>query len=188
MAYNTSDFKKGIKVQIDGDPYLMLECNFVKPGKGQSLYKCRLRNLIRGSSLDRTFKSGDSLDEADVETIDAQYLYRSGDNFVFMNNENFEQYEIPSSVIGDGAKWLLEATVCTVILYNNAPISMEPPNTMALKITQCDPGTRGNTATNVTKPCTLETGAVINGPAFLEEGETIRVDTRTEEYVERVKV
>jgi elongation factor P len=188
MAYNTSDFKKGIKVQIDGDPYLMLECNFVKPGKGQALYKCRLRNLIRGSTLDRTFKSGDSLDEADVETIDAQYLYRSGDNFVFMNNENFEQYEIPASVVGDQAKWLLEAVVCTVILYNNSPISLEPPNQMQLKIVQCDPGARGNTATNVTKPCTLETGAVINGPAFLEEGETIRVDTRTEEYIERVKV
>ncbi|MGC4002708.1 MAG: elongation factor P [Pirellulales bacterium] len=188
MAYNTSDFKKGIKVQIDGDPYLMLECNFVKPGKGQALYKCKFRNLIRGGNLDRTYKSGDSLDEADVVTIDAQYLYRSGDAYVFMNNEDFEQYEIPSNVVGDAAQWMKEAVVCTTTLYNNVPISVEPPNQMVLQIVQCDPGTRGNTATNVTKPCKLETGAVINGPAFLEEGETIKVDTRTNEYIERVKV
>ena len=185
MAYNTSDFRKGIKIQIDGDPYLMVECNFVKPGKGQALYKCKMKNLIRGTMLDRTYKSGDSLDEADVATIEAQYLYRQGDAFVFMDNASYEQYEVKKDTMGDSDKWLKEGTPCIVMLYNNNPISIEPPNHMVLKIEYCEPGVRGNTATNVTKPLKLETGATIVGPAFLEQGEYIRVDTRTGEYIER---
>jgi elongation factor P len=188
VAYNTSDFKKGLKVQIDGDPYLLTECNFVKPGKGQALYKCKLKNLIRGTSLDRTYKSGDSLDEADVTDIEAQYLYRQGDNYVFMDNDNYEQYELTSELVGDTAKWIKEGTVCTATLFNNNPITVDPPNHMILKIEYCEPAVRGNTATNLTKPVKLETGAEIMCPAFVESGETIKVDTRTGEYVERVKV
>jgi elongation factor P len=187
VAYNTSDFRKGIKVQIDGDPYLMVECNFVKPGKGQALYKCKMKNLVRGTMLDRTYKSGDSLDEADVTTIDAQFLYNQGDQFVFMDNANYEQYELNKDIVGDAWQWLKEGTVCTVMLFNNRPISIEPPNHMILKIEYCEPGVRGNTATNVTKPCKLETGATITGPSFLEQGEYIKVDTRTGEYIERSK-
>ncbi|MDX1964145.1 MAG: elongation factor P [Pirellulales bacterium] len=187
MAYNTSDFKKGIKIQIDGDPYLMLECNFVKPGKGQALYKCKMRNLIKGTVLDRTYKSGDSLDEADVTEIESQFLYKQGDTFVFMDNTSFEQYELNSDLVGETAQWIKEGTPCSMTLFNNRPISVEPPNHMILKIEYCEPAVRGNTATNLTKPVKLETGAEISCPAFVETGELIRVDTRTGEYIERVK-
>src|SRR5688572_12473803 len=165
----------------------MVECNFVKPGKGQALYKCKMKNLIRGTMLDRTYKSGDSLDEADVATIDAQFLYQQGEQFVFMDNANYEQYELNKDTVGDAWQWLKEGTVCTVMLFNNRPISIEAPNHMILKIEYCEPGVRGNTATNVTKPCKLETGATITGPSFLEQGEYIKVDTRTGEYIERSK-
>jgi elongation factor P len=187
VAYNTSDFRKGIKVQIEGDPYLMVECNFVKPGKGQALYKCRMRNLIKGTMLDRTYKSGDSLDEADVTSIESQFLYRQGDMFVFMDNTTFEQYELTADLVADAAKWIKEGTPCDMTLFNNRPIVVEAPNHMVLKVEYCEPAVRGNTATNLTKPVKLETGAEINCPAFVEIGEMIRVDTRTGEYIERVK-
>ena len=186
-SYNTSDFKRGLKVQIDGDPYIMLECNFVKPGKGNALYKCKLRNLIRGTVLDRTYKGGDSLDAADVEEIDAQYLYQQGDRFVFMDNENFEQYELSKDQTDDAWKWLKEGMVCSMILFNNNPISVAAPNHVILKIEYCEPSMRGNTATNLTKPVKLETGAEIICPAFVNIGDLIKVDTRTDEYIERAK-
>ncbi len=186
-SYNTSQFRKGLKVQIDGDPYLMVECNFVKPGKGQALYKCKLKNLIRNTMLDRTYKSGDSLDEADVTEIEAQYLYRQGDQFVFMDNSSFEQYELSKEIVDDTWKWIKEGTPCSMVLFNNRPISVEPPNHMILKIEYCEPAVRGNTATNLTKPVKLETGAEINCPAFVEIGEYVKVDTRTGEYLERAK-
>src|SRR5438045_394185 len=123
-SYNTSQFKKGLKVQIDGDPYLMVACEFVKPGKGQALYKCKLKNLVRQTMLDRTYKSGDSLDAADIEEIDAQYLYRQGDQFVFMDNESFEQYELTKEQVDETWKWIKEGTVCKMMLFNNNPISV----------------------------------------------------------------
>ena len=187
-SYNTSDFRKGIKIQIDGDPYLMIECNFVKPGKGQALYKCRMRNLVKGTVLDRTYKSGDSLEAADVTEIEAQYLYRQGDNWVFMDNVSFEQYELNENQVDDAWKYLKEGMACSMVLYNNNPISITPPSHVVLKIEYCEPGARGNTATNVTKPVKVETGAEFQCPAFVEMGEHIKIDTRTGEYVERVKV
>jgi elongation factor P len=187
-AYNTSEFKKGLKVQIDGDPYIMIECNFVKPGKGQALYKCKLRNLLRNTVLDRTYKSGDSLDAADITTIDAQFLYKQGEAFVFMDQESYEQYELSKEQVDDSWKWIKEGTVCSMLLYNGNPISMEPPQHMALLVEYAEPAVRGNTATNLTKPVKLETGAEILVPAFIEQGETVKVDTRTGEYLERVKV
>jgi elongation factor P len=186
-SYNTSQFKKGLKIQLDGDPYLMVECNFVKPGKGQALYKCRLKNLVRQTMLDRTYKSGDSLDAADVEEIDAQYLYAQGDRFVFMDNDNFEQYELTKVQTDDAWKWLKEGMVCKMILFNNNPISVAAPNHVVLKIEYCEPAIRGNTATNLTKPVKLETGAEVTCPAFVEIGDMIKVDTRTAEYLERVR-
>jgi len=186
-SYNTSDFRKGLKVQIDGDPYLMIECNFVKPGKGQALYKCKLRNLIRGTVLDRTYKSGDSLDAADIEEIDAQYLYRQGDQFVFMNNQTYEQYELALDAIDDAWKYLKEGMDCSMVLFNGNPLTMTPPNHVVLRVEYCEPGAKGNTASNVTKPAKLETGAEIICPSFVEMGELIKVDTRTGEYIERVK-
>ncbi len=186
-SVNTSDFRKGLKVQIDGDPYIMIECNFVKPGKGQALYKCKLRNLNRGTVLDRTYKSGDTLETADITEIDAQYLYKDGNNFTFMDNESYEQYEISAELVDDAWKYLKEGMVCKMMLYNNNPMGVTPPNHVVLEITYTEPGVRGNTATNVTKPAKVDTGAEILVPNFVETGEKIKVDTRTGEYIERVK-
>ena len=186
-SYNTSDFKKGIKVQIDGDPYLMIECNFVKPGKGQALYKCKLRNLVKSTQLERTYKSGDSLEAADVTEIAAQFLYKQGDQFVFMDNANYEQYELTAAQVDEAAKYVKEGMICSMILFNNNPISVSAPNHVILKIDYCEPSMRGNTATNLTKPVRLETGAEIICPAFVEIGDSIKVDTRTGEYLERAR-
>ena len=187
-SYNTSDFRKGLKVQIEGDPYLMVECNFVKPGKGQALYKCKMRNLLKNTMLDRTYKSGDSLEAADVAEISAQFLYRQVDQFVFMDNVSYEQYELTKEQVDEAWKYLKEGMVCSMVLFNNNPISVSPPNHVILKIEYCEPAIRGNTATNLTKPVKLETGAEVICPSFLEIGDTIKVDTRTGEYLERAKV
>lgn len=184
---NCGDFRKGIKVQFDGEPYLMIECNFVKPGKGQALYKCKLKNLIRGTNRDLTLKSGDSLESADVDEIQAQYLYHQADHFVFMDNESYEQYEVAADLVGDTWKYLKEGTVCSMMLFNGRPIGITPPNHMVLKVEYCEPGARGNTATNVTKPCKVETGAEFPCPVFVNMGDLIKIDTRTGEYIERVK-
>lgn len=186
-SYNTSEFRKGLKVQIEGDPYLMIECNFVKPGKGQALYKCKLRNLLRGTVLDRTWKSGDSLEAADIEEIQVQYLYHQGNQYVFMDNTTYEQYELSAEQVDDAWIYLKESTICSIMLFNSRPISMTPPNHVVLKVEYCEPGARGNTATNVTKPAKVETGGEIAVPAFVNIGDLIKIDTRTGEYVERVK-
>jgi len=186
-TFNTSEFKKGLKIQIDGDPYLMIECNFVKPGKGQALYKCRIRNLVRGTVIDRTWKSGDSVDAADITEIEGQFLYRQGEKFVFMDTATYEQYELDPAQVGDAALYLKDASLCSIVLFDNNPISVSPPNHINAKVVECDPGVKGNTATKVTKPVKIETGATITCPSFVEMGDFIRVDTRTGEYIERVK-
>ena len=186
-TYNTSEFRKGLKVQIEGDPYLMIQCDFVKPGKGQALYKCKLRHLIRNTILDRTYKSGDSLDAADIEEIEAQFLYRQLDNFVFMDNASYEQYELTAAQVDETWKYLKEGTLCAMLLFNGQPIAITPPNHVVLKVEYCEPGVRGNTATNVTKPVKVETGAEFPCPVFVEIGDVIKIDTRTGEYLERVK-
>lgn len=186
-TYNTSQFRKGLKVQLDGDPYLMIECNFVKPGKGQALYKCKLRNLVRNTLLDRTYKSGDSIEAADIEEIEAQYLYRQADNFVFMDNQSYEQYELTKEQVDDGWRYLKEGMVCSMLLFNNRPLGVTPPNHVVLKVEYCEPGVKGNTATNVTKPCKVETGTEFDCPSFVNMGDLIKIDTRTGEYIERVK-
>ncbi len=185
-TYKTSDFRKGLKVQIDGEPYLMIEMNFVKPGKGNAFYKCKLKNLLRGTALDRTYKGGDSLESADVEEIDVQYLYRQQDMFVFMDNKTYEQYELSSDQIDDSWKYLKEGMGCSMMLFNGNPIILSPPNHVELKVEYCEPGAKGDTATNVTKPVKVETGAEIICPSFINMGNVIKVDTRTGQYVERV--
>ncbi len=187
-TYKTSDFRKGLKIQIDGEPYLMIEMNFVKPGKGNALYKCKLRNLIRNTVLDRTYKGGDSLEAADVEELAVQYLYRQGDTFVFMADDTYEQYELTAEQVGDDWKYLKEALKCSVVLYNGSPIIMTPPNHVELKVEFCEPGAKGDTATNVTKPVQVETGAEFLAPIFINIGNVIKIDTRTGQYVERVSV
>jgi elongation factor P len=186
-SYSTNEFKKGLKIQIDGDPYLMVECNFVKPGKGNALYKCRMKNLVRGTVLDRTYKGGDSLESADITEIDAQFLYKQGNQFVFMDNESFEQYELTAEQVDETWKWIKEGMVCSMVLFNERPITVSPPNHVVLKIEYCEPAVRGNTATNLTKPVKLETGAEMTAPAFVDIGDLIKVDTRTGEYLERSK-
>lgn len=185
-TYKTSEFRKGLKVQIDGEPYLMIEMNFVKPGKGNAMYKCKLRNLIRNTVLDRTYKGGDSLESADVEEIEGQYLYRQGDTFVFMDSKTFEQYELTAEQIDDSWKYLKDGTACSLVLYNGSPITMSPPNHVELKVEYCEPGAKGDTATNVTKPVKVETGAEFPAPLFINIGNVIKIDTRTGSYVERV--
>jgi len=187
VQYNTSDFKKGLKVQIDGDPYRMIECNFVKPGKGNAFYKCKLRNLVRGTVLDRTYKGGESLEAADIEETDVQFLYRQGDTFVFMDNKSYEQYELSKEQIDDAWKYLKEGMSCSMVLFNENPLTMTPPNHVELAVEYCEPAARGDTATNVTKPAKVETGAEFPVPAFVNIGDVLKIDTRTGEYVERVK-
>jgi elongation factor P len=187
VTHNTSQFRKGLKIQLDGDPYLMIECQFVKPGKGQALYKCKLRNLLRGTVIDRTYKSGDTLEGADIVEIEAQYLYRQGEKFVFMDTASYEQYELTPEQVDDAWKYLKEAMNCQMLLYNNNPIGLTPPNHVVLKIEYCEPAVRGNTATGVSKPVKVETGAEIMCPAFVEIGDLIRIDTRTGEYIERAR-
>jgi elongation factor P len=185
-TYKTNDFRKGLRVEINGEPYMMIEMNFVKPGKGNAFYKCKLRNLLRNTILDRTYKGGDSLESADVEEVGCQYLYKQGDTFVFMNNVDFDQYELSADQVGDYWKYLTEGMKCQAILWNENPITLTPPNHVELKVEYCEPGAKGDTATSVTKPVTVETGAEILCPAFIEMGNVIKVDTRTGDYVERV--
>jgi elongation factor P len=165
----------------------MIEMNFVKPGKGNALYKCKLRNLLRNTVLDRTYKGGDSLEAADVEETDAQFLYRQSDTFVFMDNSTYEQYELSADQVGDDWRYLTENLVCSIVLFNGNPITLTPPNHVVMKIDFCEPGAKGDTATNVTKPVQVETGAEFLAPIFINQGDVIKIDTRTGEYVERVR-
>lgn len=185
-TYKTNDFRKGLKVQIDGEPYLMVEMNFVKPGKGNALYKCKLKNLVRGTVLDRTYKGGDELEQADVEEIETQFLYKQADGFHFMDNESFEQYELSAEQVDDAWRYLKDGMLCTMMLFNGVPITMSPPNHVELLVTECEPGAKGDTATNVTKPAKVETGGEFIVPGFIKEGNVIKIDSRTGEYIERV--
>jgi elongation factor P len=185
-SYSTSEFKSGLKILIDGDPQTIVENEFVKPGKGQAFSRVRVRNLRTGRVLEKTFKSGESVEAADVMDTDMQYLYTDGEFWHFMVPDTFEQYAMGETALGGAAQWLKEQDVCTVTLWNGEPLSVTPPNFVELKIVQCDPGLRGDTAQGGTKPATLETGAVVKVPLFVEEGETVKVDTRSGEYVSRV--
>jgi elongation factor P len=184
--YSTNEFKSGLKILMDGDPYVIVENEFVKPGKGQAFNRVKVRNLKTGRVLDKTFKSGESVESADVVDTEMQYLYTDGEFWHFMLPDTFEQHAAGQAAVADALKWLKEQDMCTVTLWNGVPLAVSPPNFVELTITRCDPGLRGDTAQGGTKPATLETGAVVKVPLFVEEGEKIRVDTRTGEYVSRV--
>ena len=186
-SYNTSQFRKGLKVLLDGEPYQMIVCEFMKPGKGQALYRTKLRNLLKNTVIDRTYKSGDSIEAADVRETEMQFLYRDGSNFVFMDPKTFDQPSLTAEQIGDGAKWLKDGLVCSITFWNGRPIAFSPPNQQVYRVEYAEPGARGNTASNVTKPARLETGAEVQVPNFIETGNLIKVDTRTGEYIERVR-
>lgn len=182
------ELRKGVKLEIDGDPYLIVDFEFTKPGKGQALYRCRLKNMITGIQFDRTYRSGDKFNTADLEEQDMQYLYNDGETYHFMNMSSFEQIEMSVAAIGDASNFLTENLNVSALLFQGRPIGLTLPNFVDLKIVTSDPGIKGDTASGATKPATLETGYVIQVPLFVEEGETVRIDTRTGQYVERVKV
>lgn len=183
--HSTSEFRSGLKVMLDGDPCNIVENEFVKPGKGQAFSRVRLRNLRTGRVWERTFKSGEKLEAADVMDQDMEYLYNDGEFFHFMDPVSFEQFQADATAVGDTAKWLKEQDVCVVTLYNGSPLAVTPPNHVELEITETDPGLKGDTAQGGTKPATLATGAVVKVPLFLSTGEVVRVDTRTGEYLGR---
>ena len=185
--YSTSEFKSGLKIILDGDPYNIVENEFVKPGKGQAFNRVRVKNLKTGRVIEKTFKSGESVEAADVFETGVQYLYSDGEFWHFMDPSSYEQYAADKSAIGDGSDWLKEEITCQITLFNGEPLSVELPNFVELRITETDPGVRGDTSGGGGKPATLETGAVVRVPLFVAEGEVIRVDTRTREYVSRAK-
>lgn len=184
-TFSTNEFKSGLKVMLDNDPCAIFSNEYVKPGKGQAFNRVKLRNLKTGRVIERTFKSGDTLEGADVVDIEVQYLYYDGEFWHFMNQENYEQYAADAKAMGEASQWMKGQEVCTITLWNGAPLTVNAPNFVVLEISDTDPGVRGDTATGGSKPATLETGAVVKVPLFIERGEKIRVDTRTGEYMSR---
>jgi elongation factor P len=186
-SYTTAEIRAGMKVLLDGDPYAIVDNEFVKPGKGQAFNRIKVRNLKTGRTIERTFKSGDSLEAADVVDTDMQYLYQDGDFWIFMEPESFAQHTAGKSAVGEAAQWLKDGTLCVVTLWNGQPLVVNPPPHIELKVVETDPGLRGDTATGGQKPAKLETGAVVRVPLFINEGEIVRIDTRTGEYISRGK-
>ncbi len=185
--YSTNEFRSGLKVMLDNDPCSIIDNEFVKPGKGQAFNRVKLRNLKTGRVLERTFKSGESIEAADIMENDMQYLYNDGSAWHFMHPTSFEQLDISADVLADAKNWLKEQDTCVVTTFNGNPIGVEPPTFVELTVTQTDPGLKGDTANGGSKPATLETGAVVRVPLFINEGEILKIDTRNGEYVSRVK-
>ncbi|MDA9109716.1 elongation factor P [Woeseiaceae bacterium] len=186
-TYNTNSFKSGLRIILDRDPYIIIENEFVKPGKGQAFNRVRVKNLKTGKTIDKTFKSGENIEAADVLDVDMQFLYSDGEFWHFMVQDNFEQYAASESAVAEAKKWLKDQDICQVTLWNNEPLIVVPPKFVELEIVQTDPGLKGDTASGGIKPATLSTGAVVRVPLFVEEGEIVRIDTRSKEYVSRVK-
>lgn len=186
-TYSTNEFRRGLKVMLDGDPCTIIENEFVKPGKGQAFNRIKIRNLKTGRVIDRTYKSGESVEAADVMDVEMQYLYNDGEFWHFMDPDTYEQVQADKTAVGEAAKWLKEQDLCQLTLWNGEPLSVTPPNFVTLKVTDTDPGLRGDTSSGGSKPATLETGAVVRVPLFIEVDDVLKIDTRTGEYVSRVK-
>jgi elongation factor P len=186
-VYDTSDLKKGLKVTIDGNPYSVVEFQFVKPGKGQAFTRTKLKNLLTGAVLERTFRSGDRLQPADVEERQMQFLYKEADMFVFMDTVNYEQIQLTPELVGDSQHYMIDGLMVDVLFISGRPVGATAPNFVELKVTQTEPGFKGDTSSNTTKAATLETGLEVQVPLFIGEGDTLRIDTRTGNYCERVK-
>jgi elongation factor P len=185
--YSTNEFRSGLKIMLDGEPYNIIENEFVKPGKGQAFNRVKLRGLRTNRVIERTFKSGDSVQGADVEDIEIQYLYNDGSQWHFMSPTTFEQYSMDEKALSDAKMWLKEQDICLVTLWNGEPLSVTPPNFVTLKIVETDPGLKGDTSGGGSKPALLETGATVRIPLFIQTGEMIKIDTRTGTYVSRAK-
>ncbi len=184
-TYNTNEFRSGLKFMLDNDPYSIIENEFVKPGKGQAFSRVKIRNLKTGRVIEKTFKSGESVEAADVLETTLQYLYTDGEFWHFMDPESFEQYAASEAAVADAIKWIKEQDDCNVTLWNGNPLIVEAPNFVTLRITDTDPGLKGDTSGGGGKPATLETGAVIRVPLFVQIDEVVKVDTRSGEYVSR---
>ena len=185
--YNTNELKNGLKIMMDEAPCTIIDCEFVKPGKGQAFTRLKTRNLKTGRVVERTHKANETFEAADIIDVEMQYLYSDGEYWHFMVPETFEQYAVGSAGIEEAIKWLKEQDMCVVTLWNNEPMLIAPPNFVVLTITETDPGLKGDTSGGGGKPATLETGAVVRVPLFVQKGDVIRVDTRTGEYASRVK-
>ncbi len=185
--YESGDLKKGLKVEIDGEPHVVVQFQFVKPGKGQALYKCKLKNMISGTQFDKTWRSSDKFKEADLEETEMEYLYADAESYCFMDTSTYDQIFLSADQVGEAINFLKENTVCSVLLFQGKPIGLTLPNFIELRITQADPWAKGDTASGDSKPATLETGYRVQVPPFVGEGQLIRIDTRTGGYAERVK-
>ncbi len=184
--YLASDLRKGLKFEIDDEPYVIIGFEFKKPGKGQSLYKCKLKNMITGTQYERTYRSGDKFKRADLDEQEMEYLYADKDNCYFMSTANYEQHSLTKDQLGDAIDLLKDNTTCTILLYNGHPIGVTLPNFVNLEVIESEPWAKGDTATGSTKPAILETGFEVQVPPFIDPGQMIKIDTRTREYVERV--
>ncbi len=185
--YTASDLKKGLKITIDGDPYVIIAFDFTKPGKGQALYRTKMRNMINGTILDRTYRSGETFEPANLEERQMEYLYKDGDHYTFMDQQTYEQVVMGEDVLGDDKYFLLENLKVNVLLFGEKAIGVTLPNFVNLRVIQTEPWAKGDTSGNDSKPATLETGYALRVPPFIEEGELVTIDTRTGEYSTRVK-
>jgi len=185
--YSTNEFRTGLKLLLDNEPCSIIENEIVKPGKGQAFNRVKIRNLISNRVVERTYKSGESVEAADVLDVDLQYLYNDGEMWHFMDVDSFEQIAADKVAVGENDKWLSEQDICNITLWNGAPIAITPPNHVILEVTDTDPGVRGDTSGGGTKPATLSTGAVVNVPLFINIGDKLKVDTRSGDYVSRAK-
>jgi elongation factor P len=185
--YESGDLRKGLKIELDGAPNVIVQFAFVKPGKGQALYKCKLKNMLTGALYDKTFRSGEKFKEANLEEHEMEYLYSDGEQYCFMNTSTYDQIYLTIDQVGDAGTFLKENTVCNLLFFEEKPIGVSLPNFINLRVEKTDPWAKGDTASGDSKPATLETGYVLQVPPFVEEGQIIKIDTRTGEYVERVK-
>lgn len=184
---DTSDIKKGLKLLQDGQPYVVVDFQFVKPGKGQAFTRTKMKNMLTGNSLERNIRSGEKLEPADVVEKSMQYIYPEGDGFVFMSSDSGEQVTVSADAVGDDAGFLIDGANVSITIYNGNPVSITLPPHIVVRVEETEPGVKGDTATNVTKPAKIVTGATVSVPLFINEGEWIKVDTRTRSYLERAK-
>ncbi len=185
--YDTSDIRKGLKIQIDGAPYSVIDFQFVKPGKGQAFTRTKIKNMITGAVVDKTYRSGEKLEKADLEERQMQFLYAEGETFIFMDTGTYDQLQLTSDQLGDNRYFLVDELMVDVLLFDGRPIDVTPPTFVELKVTETEPGFKGDTSGNTTKPAIMQTGLKVNVPLFVDQDEMLKIDTRTGGYVERVK-
>ena len=183
--YSTTDFRKGLKIEVEGTPYEIIEFQHFKPGKGGAMVRTKLRNILNGRVVDNTFRSGEKVGKPDMEQRDMQYLYREGDDLIFMDMTTYEQIQMPAASTAGKSDFLKDGQECRVMLYQGRPLDIDIPMSVVLEVTDTEPGAKGDTVSNVTKPATLETGVTIQVPIFVNEGDRVKVDTRTREYLGR---